>query len=311
MYDSTVENSASPPTEPQALDPEVQRLREGRPEAWEELIRAQGGRLLAVARRMLRSEPAAEDCLQTALLQAYRKVGDFQGRSSVSTWLHRIVVNSALMTLRAAKRRAESSLDDLQPAFDENGHRFPSGRPLASPHDLTERKEFQVQVRRAVDRLPDSYRIVLLLRDFEELPITEIAELLEITPNAVKVRLHRARAALRTLLERPGTAPRDNGARRAARKVEGLAMRMVPFMITCQELEQFIVDYLEGSLPPRERRLFAVHLRFCAVCREYLAQYRAAMAAARSVCVEPPNLLESTPPELLRAVMGALSKKKK
>jgi RNA polymerase sigma-70 factor (ECF subfamily) len=310
MYDSTVEKTALPPPDPGVSDAEIRPLREMRPEAWEELIRANGGRLLAVARRILRNESAAEDCLQTALLHAYRKIGDFEGRSSVATWLHRIVVNTALMTLRAAKRRAESSLDDLQPAFDENGHRYRSPRPQESPHDVSERREFQARVRSAVDELPDSYRLVLLLRDFEELSIAEIAELLGDTPNAVKVRLHRARAALKTLLERPGTAPRDNGARRAARKVEGLAMRIVPFMITCQELEQFIVDYLEGSLPPRERRLFAVHLRFCSVCREYLARYRATIAAAKSACIESPNLLETVPSELLRAVLGALPKRR-
>lgn len=159
-------------------------------------------RLLAVARRMLRSEEDARDAVQEAFINAFKSIGGFEGQCRLSTWLHRIAVNACLMRLRSRQRKPEDPIDSLLPTFLEDGH--------ASTHTaewrqdalaLMERREEREFVRARIDELPDSYRTVLVLRDIEELNGGETAQLLGISENLVKVRLHRARQALRTLLE--------------------------------------------------------------------------------------------------------------
>jgi RNA polymerase sigma-70 factor (ECF subfamily) len=179
----------------------VERLRRGDEEAFDTLVKAHAGRLLAVARRHLRCEEDARDAVQQAFCSAFRGLTSFQGGSSLSTWLHRIVVNACLMKRRALSRRPEESIESLLPRFDETGHSvtpYESWAPQAERSLLS--KETRETVRTAIERLPESYRTVLLLRDIEELDTNEVARLLSLTPNAVKIRLHRARQALRTLL---------------------------------------------------------------------------------------------------------------
>ncbi len=181
----------------------VARLQAGDQDAYEELVRTHGGRLLSVARRFVRNEADAQDIVQAAYLSAFRSLRQFEGGCQLSTWLHRIVVNTALMKLRSRRRRPEESIEDLLPRFDEQGGWAEPGVRWESPSDrLLEQRETRLLVRGAIDRLPEAYRAVLLLRDIEELDTDEAAAVLGITPSAVKTRLHRARQALRTLLAR-------------------------------------------------------------------------------------------------------------
>jgi len=187
----------------------VGRLRAGDQDAFEELVRIYGGRLLAVARRFVRNDADAQDIVQTAYLSAFRALGRFGGECQLSTWLHRIVVNTALMKLRSRRRKPEQSIDELLPAFQEDGHHVEQFSEWGAPADvLLEQRETRATVRTCIQRLPDNYRDVLILRDIEELPTQDVARMLKMTPTAVKVRLHRARQALSTLLRseyaRPG-----------------------------------------------------------------------------------------------------------
>jgi RNA polymerase sigma-70 factor, ECF subfamily len=189
-----------------AGDPEaelVARLRRGDDQAFEQLVRTYGGRMLAVARRFLPSEHDARDVLQEAFIAAFRSIDGFAGGAKLSTWLHRIVVNAALMKLRTRRRRREDSIDELLPRFAEDGHHAEGVAAWDTPADeLVERGEIRGLVREAIAHLPEAYRTVLLLRDIEERATDETAALLGITQQAVKTRLHRARQALRTLLAR-------------------------------------------------------------------------------------------------------------
>ena len=179
----------------------VAALRAGDERAFETLVRTFGGRLLAVARRFVRNEQDAQDVVQSAYLSAFRSVGQFEGHCLISTWLHRIVVNTALMKLRSRRRKPEESIEELLPAFLEDGHHVEQFSDWGTPADtLLERQQTRAIVRSCIGHLPDSYREVLILRDIEELSTQEAAEALRITPTAVKVRLHRARQALSTLL---------------------------------------------------------------------------------------------------------------
>jgi RNA polymerase sigma-70 factor (ECF subfamily) len=196
----TEQGGASPDYGETAL---VARLQASDAAAFAELVRAQGPRMLAVARRLLRSDDDAADAVQEAFISAFRAIGNFEGGAKLSTWLHRIVVNASLMRLRNRARRPEVSIDDLLPKFVEDGGHVDEPREWRSPEplDALERRETRELVRGLIDRLPTDYRTVLLLRDIEGLDTKETAELLGVTPNAAKIRLHRARLALRTLLD--------------------------------------------------------------------------------------------------------------
>jgi RNA polymerase sigma-70 factor (ECF subfamily) len=189
--------------QPRVEDALVAGLRAGEPGAFETLVRTHGPRLLRLARRFLPNEEDARDALQDALVAAYRSIGSFQSGSMLSTWLHRIVVNTALMKLRSQRRRPEADIEELLPRFVADGHQVEPAAPWPESADaLLQRKETAEMVRESIAELPDAYRVVLELRDIEELDTAEVASILGITSNAVKIRLHRARQALRTILER-------------------------------------------------------------------------------------------------------------
>jgi len=178
-------------------------LRAGQEWAFETMVRLFGGRLLAVARRFTRNDEDARDVVQSAYVSAFRGLKEFQGACQLSTWLHRIVVNTALMRLRSQRRKPEESIDALLPAFQQDGHHVEQFSDWSAPADqLLEQQQTRATVRACIDQLPDNYRAVLMLRDIEERSTQEVAELLTMTPTAVKVRLHRARQALSTLLRK-------------------------------------------------------------------------------------------------------------
>lgn len=181
--------------------PLVARLRAGDDEAYEIVVRTYSGRLLAVTRRILGNDEDARDAVQDALLSAFRNLEKFEGGSLLSTWLHRIAVNAALMKLRTRRRKPEESIEPLLPVYREDGHHQEWFSSWTEPVDVAmTRAENRAVVRRCIEQLPDTYRTVLVLRDIEELDTEQAARALGISDNAVKIRLHRARQALRTLL---------------------------------------------------------------------------------------------------------------
>jgi RNA polymerase sigma-70 factor (ECF subfamily) len=180
----------------------LRRLQSGEAAAYEELVRELSPRMFAVARRMMGNEEDAADALQDAFVSAFKAIGAFDGRSRLSTWMHRVVVNACLMKLRKAKRRGEKSIEALLPKFQDDGHAATAPQAWDhSPGGDAHRVELQRIVRQKIDELPEAYRTVLLLRDIEQVDTEEAAEMLGESVSAVKTRLHRARLALRELLD--------------------------------------------------------------------------------------------------------------
>jgi RNA polymerase sigma-70 factor (ECF subfamily) len=178
------------------------RLQAGDEDAFAVCVRTYCTRLLLVARRILRNEEDARDAVQDAFLSAFKQIGSFQGLSQLGTWLHRIVVNAALARLRRLQRHPEKSIEDLLPHFGDGEHQIDPPVPWkpTAATDL-QRQESCELVRRCIDQLPASYRTVLLLRDIEGFDTDDTARLLDTSLGVVKTRLHRARQALRTLLD--------------------------------------------------------------------------------------------------------------
>ncbi|MCC6428172.1 MAG: sigma-70 family RNA polymerase sigma factor [Phycisphaerales bacterium] len=198
MDNRTAPPSALPVGDESALLP---RLKAGDDAAFDELVRLAGPRMLSVARRLLGSEQDAQDAVQDAFLSAFKSIQRFDGRSQLSTWLHRIAVNASLMKLRSARRRPERSIEDLLPQFGADGH-YKNPPPRWQPAAISgiEQSEVRSLIRSKIEELPEPYREVLMIRDIEQIDTDGAAAILGISIPAVKTRLHRARQALYTLL---------------------------------------------------------------------------------------------------------------
>jgi RNA polymerase sigma-70 factor (ECF subfamily) len=178
------------------------QLRDRSPTAFEQLVRTHGVALMATTRRILRDEHEANDALQETFVSAFRAMERFDGRCPLGAWLQQIAVNACLMKLRSRRRRGEVEVEELLPQFTTYGQFAEHQERWSTPADSTlERGETAELVRAAIDRLPDKFRLPLVLRDLEGLDYALVAERLGATPNAAKIRVHRARQALRALLE--------------------------------------------------------------------------------------------------------------
>ena len=158
---------------------------------FEVLMRRYNARVYRAIRSILRDEDEVEDAMQQTYLLAFTHLAEFAGASSFSTWLTRIAMNEALGRLRK-RSRLVAMTDDLEIAEDGA-----MARPTETPEESTAAREAVRILERAIDGLPPSHRAVVMLRDVEQLSTAEVAAALGINEEAVRVRLHRARLALR------------------------------------------------------------------------------------------------------------------
>jgi len=179
----------------------VKGLQHADPGAVEALVDRYGTWIHRVASRLLGDPRDAEEVAQDVLMTVTRKIGTFKGEAAFSSWLYRIATNAAYERLRSRRVRPEVALEPLLPVFDDEGRHV---EPVAdwSPHleDPAVAAETRSALERALGELPADYRIVVILRDVEDLTTEEAAKALGLTVAAVKSRLHRARLFLRQRL---------------------------------------------------------------------------------------------------------------
>jgi RNA polymerase sigma-70 factor, ECF subfamily len=171
----------------------VRRVLTGETQLFELIIRRHSQRLYRVARGILRDGCEAEDVMQAAYVRAYQHLSQFAGRAKFSTWLTRIAVHEALNRLedRGRLRHIEEMSGPESPASDVVHSQEPT------PEQYVSSREHARVLEKAVLALPPKYRVVVMMRDLEEMSVAETAGCLDITEENVKVRLHRARAMLR------------------------------------------------------------------------------------------------------------------
>jgi RNA polymerase sigma-70 factor, ECF subfamily len=178
-------------------DISIEALRLGDRREFARLVDEYSGPLYRLALKMLGNASDAEDALQNTFLKAFQHVDKFEGRSSLSTWLYRIASNEALMLLR--KRRPETDFSDITPENEDDQSldpvQFTDWCCLPEEEYLT--AEGRKAMDRAVQHLPETLRIVFVLRDIEDLSIQETSQVLGLSETAVKTRLLRARLRLR------------------------------------------------------------------------------------------------------------------
>lgn len=179
----------------------VARARERDEFAIRALIQRHNQRLYRIARGILRDDAEAEDALQEGYLKAFSHLDDFAGNSSIGTWLCRIVMNEALGRLR--QRRPTIEWNSMEDAGMPSAEiiRFSTDGARPDPERAAAQRQIHGLLEQAIDRLPEDFRIVLIARVVEEMSVQETATLLELRPETVKTRLHRARLLLRRALE--------------------------------------------------------------------------------------------------------------
>ena len=164
------------------------------------IMTANNRRLYRLARGILRNDAEAEDVVQETYVRAFTHLAEFRGASSLATWLARIAINEALGRLRRDRPAVELS---LLPHGGVDAEIIPF--PLATtddPEKSMAQREIREVVERAIDELPDAFRLVFIARVIEGLNVEETADLLDLRAETVKTRLHRARAMLRDNVER-------------------------------------------------------------------------------------------------------------
>lgn len=179
----------------------VALVRSGQREAFRHIMQRCNQRLFRVARAVLGEDSEAEDVLQESYMRAYHKLDSFRGDSTLLTWLTSIVLNEARGRLR--RRRNMVGLEQVDAAPDDSHQiiQFPSKFGSEDPAVSAARTQIRRLLEHAIDELPEAFRTVYMMREVEECSVEETASLLDIKPETVKTRLHRARRLLRTSLQ--------------------------------------------------------------------------------------------------------------
>ncbi len=189
-----------------SVDPDLVRAcQRGEPDALDTLIRATYADVYALCRRMLANPDEAADATQEVYVRVMRSVLGFRGEAAFGTWLHRVTVNVCLTALRKRSKQREvgttAGLTPFAAPGDLRADRIAGDD--AGPEEWAERRDLAARCEAALQLLPEEARTVVVLRDIEGLSTSEVAKLLGVSDNVVKVRLHRAHAKLRALVD-PG-----------------------------------------------------------------------------------------------------------
>jgi RNA polymerase sigma-70 factor (ECF subfamily) len=252
----------------------LDRARTGDRRALEDLIGRHQRRVYRFGLKMCRDPEDAKDVLQETLLAAARTVKDFRGASSVSTWLYTIARSFCIKKRRRSKfaPEQEESLDSPAPGLEARQVVDPS----RSPEDDLAGRQVEIALERAISGLDPMYREVLVLRDVEGLTAPEVAEVMGLTVEAVKSRLHRARVAVREavapLLAAPAQAAAD-GAPATAAALPGPG---------CPDIVELFSRHLESEISASVCAEMEKHLARCPACQSRCDSLQRTLALCRA-----------------------------
>ena len=190
----------------------IAQLKANSDAAFEQLVKNYSTKMYVICCRYFTCQDDAQECLQSAFVQVFQHIQTFKEDSQLSTWLHRITINCALMQIRSHKRRRDTSIESnfLNSSHIDNFYQHYNSygkRTVFADHEgnnletLFEKNELKLNITELILHLPEKYCNVLILRDIQELSTKESAQILAISPAAVKTQLHRARLLLKALLK--------------------------------------------------------------------------------------------------------------
>jgi RNA polymerase sigma-70 factor (ECF subfamily) len=234
---------------------------------------------------MCRDADAASDIAQDTLMAMARSVGDFRGDASVGTWLFTIARRFCMRKRRPRKHAPahEQSLDEIAPRDHEH-----LSDPAPGPEQEAAAREIRAALATAIDALEPAQREVLVLRDVEGLSAPEVAQVLGVTVDAVKSRLHRARVAVR----------------------ERVAPLLAPASPQCPDVLLMFSQHLEGEIGPEVCAQMEAHLARCSHCRGTCESLKHTLASCRSMATAPvPPSLAASVKDNVRAFLSSLERR--
>jgi len=239
----------------------VTALQQREPSAFATLVELVGPRLVSSATRILRSRQEAEDAMQETLLAVWKGIEKFEGGSSLYTWMHRILINNCLARLRSIRSDKEIAISRQD---NENILRERSLRDSRAQLEPTLEKQIAMRhtIEKALQQIPEEFRIVLLLRDVEELSSKEAAELLGISDSLVRQRLHRARTVMAEIL-RPELCSGPE--------------------LTCGGKVDLLMDFIDGVLSAEMFGPIDSHISSCEACSGLLSAHRGTITHYRTL----------------------------
>jgi RNA polymerase sigma-70 factor, ECF subfamily len=273
----------------------LERAREGDRAALEALLARHQPRVYRFGLQMCRDEEDAKDVLQDTLLAVARTVKDFRGASSVSTWLYAIARSFCIKKRRRSRfaPEREESLDAREPGT-EALQVADEGRP---PDEALAGRQVEAALERAIAGLDPMYREVLVLRDVEGLTAPEVAEVMGLTVEAVKSRLHRARVAVRAAVAPILGVPGEGGAAPSS--------AAAPPADPCPDVVQLFSRHLEGEISASLCAEMEQHLAACPGCRSRCDSLRRTLALCRAAPLpEVPEKVQAQLRRALRSLVG-------
>ncbi len=258
----------------------IEAIRAGDDAALTTLLARHAPTVMRFAMKMCRNEADAEDVLQDTLFAAARGVRDLRGDSALSTWLYTVARSYCIKKRRRTKHAPEAivALDDESAA--------PIASPAGTPEEGAASHEVGAALERAIAALDDTSREVIVLRDVEGLSAAEAAEILGTSVEAVKSRLHRARASVRAALA-PVVAP---------------GAPSVPSDPACPDIVSVLSQHLEGDVGPEACAAMEAHVASCASCSRACDSLREAVALCHRSGEEPPS------PAAARRIQAAIAR---
>ena len=245
--------AATPWTILLAMESLIERAKSGETEAMEALLASIAPSIQRFGIRMCRNDEDAQDVLQDALLTIAKHLNEFEGRSSFSSWAFTLARSACSRKRRGLKNQPHLSLDEA-----------PEGAPeQPSPEQQVADRQMAQALNVALDSLPEIFREVILLRDVEDMTAPEAAEVLGVTVEAIKSRLHRARRALRDSLK-PVLEPQP-----------------APAPAACPDVLELWSSKLEGDLSPIDCAAMEKHMESCASCASACEALKSALFACR------------------------------
>ena len=188
------ESAHTVPCAPESDDAIIKRVRNGEIECYALILRRYNQQLFRIARSILQDDVLAEDALQEAYVAAYRRLQQYQARGSFASWLTRITINEARMSRRKQSRYRETDIAESQPAA------WVDSQATSNPAHSAANTELAALIESAMRELPESFRLVFMLRGIQQLSIDETACCLGIPTATVKTRYHRARNLMQQAL---------------------------------------------------------------------------------------------------------------
>ncbi len=253
--------------------------------ALERLLQRHQAKIYRFGMRMCRAEEDAKDVLQETLIAAARTLPEFRGASSLSTWLYTIARSFCIKHRRRSKFAPESmeSLDAGEPA--KLAAQLPD--PSRGPEEELQGRRIESALEEAIGELEPMYREVLVLRDVEGLSAAEVADILGLSVEAVKSRLHRARIAVRERI-----AP-------------ALSAEPAPAASSCQDVVLAFSRHLEGEIDSDLCAQLEKHLESCPACRSRCDSLRSTLTLCRKAGAAPvPAQVEASVRRALRTFLG-------